>query len=170
MTLKFLWTKEKFPHRASAAVFCLFLALLLTGCAEKEELAAYRTDMEQFYESMKSFDSSINAIDPESETAVEQLLALLDSMAQSFSWMADLEVPEDFPGVERLADEAGEYMTQAVTYYHQAFGTEYDPALAQTAKQYYDLANQNIQSILSILRGDAPDTPGTYEQPDSTHE
>ena len=170
MILKLLWTKEKFLRRVSAAVFCLIPALLLTGCKEREELAAYRADMEQFYENVKSFDSSINALDTQSETAVAELLALLDSMAQSFSWMADLEVPEDFPGVEQLADEAGEYMTQAVTYYHQAFGAEYDPALADTAKQHYDLANERIQYILSILRGDAPDALGTYEQPESANE
>ena len=86
MILKLLWTKEKFLRRVSAAVFCLIPALLLTGCKEREELAAYRADMEQFYENVKSFDSSINALDPQSETAVEELLALLDSMAQSFSW------------------------------------------------------------------------------------
>lgn len=149
---------------------CLFSTFLLTGCKEKEELAAYRTDMERFYENVKSYDSSINAIDPESETAVAELLALLDSMAQTFSWMADLEVPEDFSGVEQLADEAGTYMTQAVTYYHQAFGEEYDPDLADTAKQHYDLANQRIQHILSILRGEIPDTFHTYEQPDAANE
>ena len=104
------------------------------------------------------FDSSINAIDPESDTAVSELLSLLDSMDKSFSQMASLEVPDGFPGVEQLADEASEYMTEAVSYYHQAFeGEEYDSVLADVAKQNYDRANVRLQYIVSILHGDIPE-------------
>lgn len=161
-------TKENLLFRIRIIVAsCLFFALpLLTGCGEKEELTVYRTSMEQFFEEIQAFDSSINALDPESETAVADLLALLDSMEQSFSRMAQLEVPEDFSGVEQLADEADDYMKKAVSLYHQAFeGESYDASLAENAKQYYDLSNQRIWYILSLLHGKEPDSLYTYEQP-----
>ena len=112
------------------------LLMISAGCGQKDDLEAYKTNMNQFFENMKIFDSSINSIDPQSETAPSELLTLLDSMEKSFTQMASLEVPDGFPGVEQLADEASEYMTEAVSCYHQAFeGESYDAAMADVAKQ-----------------------------------
>lgn len=134
------------------------LMIVSSGCGKNDELETYKTNMNQFFENMKVFDSSINAIDPESETAPSELLTLLDSMETSFTQMASLEVPEGFPGVDQLADEASEYMTEAVSCYHQAFeGESYDAVMADVAKQNYDRANLRIQYILSILHGDIPE-------------
>ena len=156
MKLKFIHNKNNLFHIIFA--FSLCFAFLLTGCGNKEALEAYKANMNQFFENIKVFDSSINAIDPESDTAVSELLSLLDSMDKSFSQMASLEVPDGFPGVEQLADEASEYMTEAVSYYHQAFeGEEYDSVLADVAKQNYDRANVRLQYIVSILHGDIPE-------------
>lgn len=104
--------------------FLLFLLLagIAAGCGKKDaELENYKLNMNQFFENVRIFDESINAIDPHSETAVSDLLSLLDSMETSFSQMASLEVPEGFPGVDVLADEASHYMSEAVTYFHQAY-------------------------------------------------
>lgn len=150
------------------AIFAVCFSFFLGGCGNNEELDAYKANMNQFFENVRVFDSSINAIDPESDTAVSDLLALLDSMDKSFAQMASLEVPEGFPGVEQLASEASEYMTEAVSYYHQAFeGETYDSALADVAKQNYDRANLRIQYIVSILHGDIPEEIYTYEDTDS---
>lgn len=160
--------KRKNLFRLSS-VSMLCLILLLTGCGNNTELDTYKANMNQFFENMKVYDSAINAIDPESETAVTDLLTLLDSMDTSFSQMASLEVPEGFPGVDELADEASEYMTEAVSYYHQAFeGESYNAALADAAKQNYDRANLRIQYILSILHGDIPEEIYTYEDTEKT--
>ena len=145
------------------------MLLVLTGCGNKEELENYKANMNQFFENIKVFDSSINAIDPESDTAVSELLSYLDSMDKSFAQMASLEVPDGFPGVEQLADEASEYMSEAVSYYHQAFeGEEYDATLADVAKQNYDRANLRIQYIVSILHGDIPEEIYTDEDTDES--
>lgn len=158
-------SKNFFP--ASVLIFCCLL--MLAGCGNKEALDTYKANMSQFFENVKAFDSSINAIDPESDTAVTELLALLDSMDRSFAQMASLEVPDGFPGVEQLADEASEYMSEAVSYYHQAFeGESYDPALADAAKQNYDRANLRIQYIVSILHGDIPEEIYSYEDTESS--
>ena len=166
--LKLLKRKRKLSIRIRTVISCLYLVLLpLSGCKEREDLNIYRTNMEQFFENVKNFNASINALDPESETAVSDLLGLLDSMQQCFSEMAGWEVPEDFAGVEQLADEADEYMSEAVLLYHQAFeGETYSAALADTAKHNYDRANQRIQYILSILHGEIPESIFSYEQPD----
>lgn len=140
------------------------LMILSAGCGQKDELETYKTNMNQFFENMKVFDASINAIDAQSETAPGELLTLLDSMEKSFTQMASLEVPDGFPGVDQLADEASEYMTEAVSCYHQAFeGEEFDSIMADVAKQNYDRANLRIQYILSILHGELPDEIYTYD-------
>ncbi len=152
-----------------AAVMIACFSLLLTGCGNNKELDAYKANMNQFFENIKTYNSSINALNPESETAVSDLLALLDSMDKSFAQMASLEVPDGFPGVDQLADEASEYMTEAVSYYHQAFeGEEYDASLADVAKQNYDRANLRIQYIVSILHGDIPEEIYTYDDDTSS--
>lgn len=156
--------KENSTYQKMHKSFLLFLIVTitlfftLTGCGSNPDLENYKANMNQFFENVAIFDQSINAIDPESETSASDLLALLDSMDKSFAQMASLEVPEGFPGVDELALEASEYMTEAVSYYHQAFeGETFDPALADVAKQNYDRANLRIQYILSILHGDIPE-------------
>lgn len=156
--------KQNSVHQSINKVRILFftftaaLVFTLTGCGSNPELENYKANMNQFFENVSIFDQSINAIDPESETAVSDLLTLLDSMDKSFAQMASLEVPKGFPGVDELAVEASEYMSEAVSYYHQAFeGEAFDPSLADVAKQNYDRANLRIQYILSILHGDIPE-------------
>lgn len=151
-------------------VYLLFIILVLTvtGCGKNAELENYKANMNQFFENIAIFDSSINAIDPNSETAVSDLLNLLDSMNTSFEQMASLEVPDGFPGVEELADEASEYMSEAVSYYHQAYDGEYDSVLEDVARQNYERANVRFQYIVSILHGDIPEEIYTYEEDDTS--
>lgn len=153
------------------AVFISCVSLFFTGCGKSNEFDAYKANMNQFFENLRIYDSSINAIDPESDTAISDLLTLLDSMDQSFAQMASLEVPDGFPGVAELAAEASEYMTEAVSYYHQAFeGEEYNAVFADVAKQNYDRANLRIQYIVSIFQGDIPEEIYTYDDDTSEEE
>ncbi len=140
------------------------ITIFMTGCKSNPELDTYKANMEQFFENIKVFDSAINSIDPLSENASADLLDILDSMETSFSQMASLEVPDNFPGVEDLADEASSYMTEAVSCYHQAFdGNSYNASMADVAKQNYDRANVRIQYIVSILHGEIPEEIYVYE-------
>ena len=135
----------------------------ITCCGKDDKIENYKANMNQFFENIRIFDSSINAIDPNSETATTELLSLLDSMNTSFSQMASLEVPESFPGVEDLATQASEYMSEAVSFYHQAYDGEYDATLEDVARQNYERANLRLQYIVSILHGDIPEEIYTYE-------
>lgn len=161
--------KLKIPFKYIFSSFLLcFIMFSLTGCGGKDaKIENYKANMNQFFENIRIFDSSINAIDPNSETATTELLSLLDSMNTSFSQMASLEVPESFPGVEDLAVQASEYMSEAVSFYHQAYDGEYDATLEDVARQNYERANLRLQYIVSILHGDIPEEIYTYENDQS---
>ncbi len=154
---------KNFPKLKIMFLFFTFLTFVVSGCGKNVELENYKANMNQFFENIKIFDASINAIDPNSETAVSDLLGLLDSMNNSFAQMASLDVPEGFPGVEELADEASEYMAEAVNYYHQAYEGEYNANLEDVARQNYERANVRFQYIVSILHGDIPEEIYTYD-------
>ncbi len=146
-----------------AAVICGFL---LTGCGEDEALLAYQEDMSTFFENAAVYNDNMNAIDPNSEDAVSQLLAYLDGLQNEITWMAQLEVPEQFSAAESLADEADENMKEAVALFHQAYeGETYDEALGQAALEYYERTNVRIQYIITILHGEIPEGEGvTYTE------
>lgn len=143
--------------------------VILSGCGKEEELDEYQADMTTFFEHIVAYNDGMNAIDASSEDAVGQLLAYLDQLRDEITWMAELEVPEQFSAAESLADEADENMKQAVELYHRAYeGEFYDEALAQAAREYYDRANIRIQYILTILHGEIPEGEGvTYTEESS---
>lgn len=148
-------------------LFTLLFVLLTfaAGCGDNAELENYKANMNQFFENVRIFDSSINSIDPNDENAPAALLPLLDSMNTSFEQMASLEVPDGFPGVDELADEASRYMSEAVSYYHQAYdGETFDSAAAEVAYQNYECANVRLQYIVSILHGNIPEEIFTYDE------
>lgn len=147
----------------------LLCALFLTACGEDESLTAYQEDMTTFFEHIAAYNDGMNAIDASSEDATEQLLNYLDQLRDEITWMAQLEVPEQFSAVDSLADEADENMQQAVALYHQAYeGDSYDEAYAEAAREYYDRANIRIQYIITILHGEIPEGEGvTYTEENS---
>lgn len=167
--MKYPFLRSRLPLGARHVIFLLSLYILfvytLTGCGKNEELEAYKANMNQFFENVRVFDASINAIqNPETDQAVAELLSLLDSMDTSFQQMAALDVPDCFPGVEELADDASMYMSEAVSYYHMAYeGGGFDASLEDAARQNYVFANTRLQYIISILHGDIPEEIFTYE-------
>lgn len=160
--------RKHYTRKIAALLCCLMLGI--TGCKGDDSIDNYKANMTQFFENIEIYDSSINAIDPNSETATTDLLRLLDSMDTTFAQMASLEVPEGFPGVEELADEASLYMSDAVSCYHQAYDNEYDSVMEEVAYQYYQQANIRFQYIVSILHGDIPEEIFVYEDEEAADE
>lgn len=149
-------------------ILLFVLLVAATGCGDNAELENYKANMNQFFENVRIFDSSINSIDPNDENAPAELLPLLDSMNTSFEQMAALEVPNGFPGVDELADEASRYMSEAVSYYHQAYdGEDFDAIAAEMAYHNYECANVRLQYIVSILHGNIPEEIFTYDEEDT---
>lgn len=144
--------------RIILSLLCFMLGVSMLGCGEKESLDEYKLQMEQFFESAAAYDDAINGIDYGADDYSVNLLEQLDGLDVLFSEMAQIEVPEEFEGIEELADEASENMSSAVALYHQAYETEsYRSNVADSAKQYYDRANLRISYILMILHGEVPD-------------
>ena len=154
-----------------ANVLCagIFCALALTACGRNEELDAYKEDMTIFFEQVAAYNEGMNSIDASTGDATGELLKYLDEFQAELTWMAELEVPEQFSAVESLADEADENMRQAVSLYHQAYeGETFDENAAQAAREYYDRANIRIQYIITILHGEIPEGEGvTYTENNS---
>ena len=139
--------------------FVLGLCLMfLAGCGEKEELTLFKDKIDSFYTEVSMIESNIQAIDEESEGAVVTLLLQLEQMSQQFHQLAQLEVPEEFISVEAIADDAAEYMTEAVRLYEEAYEDDYvsDP-LIQAASENYTSAMKRINYIAVILQGQIPE-------------
>ena len=161
--------KLKCLYQCKVICAVLLCGLFMTACGNDEALNTYQEDMTAFFEHVAAYNDGMNSIDATSEDARTQLLGYLDQLRDEVTWMAELEVPEQFSAVESLADEADENMKQAVALYHQAYeGDTYDEAVAGAAREYYDRANIRIQYIITILHGEIPEGEGvTYTEENS---
>ncbi len=145
---------------------CILLGALscfvLCSCGKNSDpaLESYRDSMEQFYSGLSYYDGQINSIEPEVDGAKEDLLNILDQMNESYKTMAELEVPEEFSGIEDLPSEASEYMEMANEYYHQAYDGDFDEDSEALASQYYQRANNRAMVILQVLHGEVPSIEG----------
>ena len=106
--------------RAFCLAGCLSL-LLLSGCGKDQELEQFYSEMESFTERANQNFQTLSGIDPSSENAVDELLAAMDSLAETFTVLAEISVPEEFASIEEIADEASSYMTEAAALYHEAY-------------------------------------------------
>lgn len=141
-----------------ASMLVLMAAFTLWGCGKDQALANYKKDMTAFYDNYTAESEGIEAIEPTTETAVENLLTKLDKIDAEFTAMAELEVPEQFSAVESLADEAAAYMTEAVDLFHQTYESEEsDESFIPLARESYQRAIKRVQYIGDILMGKVPD-------------
>ena len=73
-----------------------------------------------------------------------------------------MDFPEEYDYLEEMADEAGDYMTEAVNTYHKLYGTDagYNVTLEEYANENYARAYKRIKVIVALLRGETPDEEG----------
>lgn len=148
----------------------LAVSLFLVGCGtEDPELTKFKNDIDSFCGSLSDLDKSMNGINASSDNASAQLLEYLDEVDLRFQGFADLDFPAEFDYLESLADEASEYMTEAVEYYHLSFSNgSYNEYTAEYAQENYSRAIKRVKIILAFLRGETPDEDDisiTYETP-----
>lgn len=140
-------------------VFAAFaLTACLCGCArttdEEKALAAFSSSIAGFTSNIKEAHEQINGLDTTQADAPAELLKILDSLDEEFAKLAELSVPEQYLGIEALADEASQNMSEAVSYYHSAFEAEtFSESDADVAYQYYKRAMTRIEYIGYILAG-----------------
>ena len=131
---------------------------LLSGCGEKKELTEFKENMTTFYTEITSIGESINTISPDSEDAVSSLLGHLDAMDSQFQFLAEIPVPDEFASVEDLANDAAEHMSQAVSYYRQAYeGESFNQNYADAASRHYESAMKRVNYIATLLQGKIPE-------------
>lgn len=134
------------------------ILVMFTACGEDPELAHFRRSIDNFCTKVSEIDTSINSIDAQSDDAASELLSYLDELDSVFQSFADLDFPEEFNYLEELADESSEYMTEAVSNYHTAFGNDaYDQYAAEYARQNYSRAYKRVQIIITFLHGEEPE-------------
>lgn len=139
-------------------LFPLLLAVaMLSACGKDPELERFRKNINEFCTKISEIDTSINNIDAEADNAPTELLAYLDDLNMIFQSFARLDFPEDFDYLENLADEASQFMTEAVEGFHQAYSNKsYDRTAAENAQQNYNKAYKRIQIIITFLHGEEP--------------
>lgn len=136
----------------------VMISVMLTACGEDPELAQFRNSIDDFCTKVSEIDTSINSIDAQADNATSELLSYLDELDSVFQSFAELDFPEEFDYLEDLADESSEYMTEAVSKYHEAYGDGYyDEYSAEYARQYYSRAYKRVQIIITFLHGEEPD-------------
>ncbi len=149
--------------------FLLTMALALTlftlgGCgkqAKPDKLEEYHSQMETILNNIADINDSMNQIDPDAETAVDELLSCFDSLQTEFGAMADLSAPEQFSSIDELADEALENMITANEMYHEALSNgSYNEYIAEAADEYYARVNKRLQYIILILHNETPEGDG----------
>lgn len=162
-------------HSVTTLFLIFVISLLLSGCGKDQALEDYRDAMHTFYDDMVSKTDAIDLIDTASDTAVSEFLSGLDDLDALFLTLAEMEVPKEFSGIEELADEASENMSQAVALYHNAYeGGEFDPYTAEAALAYYERAMKRVEYIGDILSGKIPEDANvtiiTEEETDTSEE
>lgn len=136
----------------------LSLSIMLMGCGKNKKLEEYNVAVSAFITAVSDITSTMENIDTASESAESELLGCLDSMQEEFRVFAELEVPSKFSGIESLADEASDYMNEAVALYHEVFeAEEFDESKAGAANENYSRAMQRLSYISSLLQGELPE-------------
>ena len=136
----------------------LLILLFLTGCGTDPALSRFKTQVDDFCTRISELDTSINNIDTQSEGYTSELLGYLDELDAEFQAFSEVDFPEQFDYLESLADEAAEYMTEAVKSYHEAYSNgSYNEYTADYALQNYSRAYKRIQIIITFLHGEEPD-------------
>lgn len=144
----------------------ILLTLLLTGCGKQQdmELTHFSNEINEFCDNIKEIDTSINQIsnitadEAGLESATKDLMYNLDILKDEFVKFSNMDFPEEYDYLEEIADEASDYMTEAVNAYHKTYEDNYTASMEEYARENYSRAYKRVQIILDILNGKEPDT------------
>ncbi len=145
-----------------ALLFAVLLVFtFLAGCGSKQVVeggdSEYKTQMTDFFKSMKHIDDEINALDPEDDDSIAELFVYLDELEGQYKILSEIEVPAEYKATESLADEAYDYMVQANNYFKMSFvENSYNQYTYEAGLECYNRANKRMQYIISIIHGEMP--------------
>lgn len=134
------------------------ISICITGCSKDQDLEIYNENIRAFTLNIADISTRMEEIDTSSDTAASEVLVCLDEMQEQFLTLAAMDVPKEFASIENLADEASEYMTEAVKLYHEVFESEeYSEETASIAQENYNRALKRLSYISSLLQGKLPE-------------
>ena len=125
----------------------LAMTLCVFGC-KKDDSGTYAEEVTEFYQKLSTYDAKINTIDSKASDADVKLLEILDQMDNEFKEFAALDPPASVPEAKEHANNASKCMSNAVSYYHEAFkGEKPDETALQNAKLQYENAFIEIKNV-----------------------
>ena len=144
--------------KKSILLLATLVCFYMTGCGKDQALETYNENISTFTTNIADISNRMEEIDTTSATARSEVLSFLDEMKEQFLILAQMDVPKEFASIESLADEASEYMTEAVTLYHEVFeAEEYSEETASIAQENYNRAMKRLSYISSLLQGELLD-------------
>ncbi|MCR5278068.1 MAG: hypothetical protein K6E19_01375 [Lachnospiraceae bacterium] len=147
-------------------VFLLLVIMILSlaGCGSKSEdskaLKQYNDKMTIFFDELVVINDTINEIEPENTSSLQELFTQFDILETKFEYLATIKVPQElvyYDSIESLAAEGSDYMKQANEYLHMAFEDgAYNENYIEPAMECYRRANKRIRYIVSLIHGEVP--------------
>lgn len=146
----------------AAFIYSMLIMFLLTACGKTKDYSEFEGKINSFCDRIAEIDENINSIDTSSDTATDSMLENLDSLDSEFKAFAEIDFPESYDYLEKFADEASEYMTEAVNTFSDVYtNTEYDE---ETLRNHFDYAEENynrafkrVRIIITFLHGETPE-------------
>ena len=140
---------------------------MLTGCNKENndyEMTRFHAEVNEFCDNLKEIDSSINQItnitadEQGLQEATTELLNNLDRLKDEFAKFSNLDFPTEYDYLEKLSDEAYDYMTEAVNAYRKTYQENYTTSMEEYAQENYKRAYKRVQIIIDVLNGKESDT------------
>lgn len=148
----------------------VLLCLSLCACGKSPTAnTKFINEFNTFCTNVSDIDASINKLenlqaDEEGvEKATETLMNYLDMLDDEFRKLSNIDFPEEYDTLEPLADEASEYMTEAVRSYRIAYEDEYSESMEEYAGNNYSRAYKRVQYMINILNGTSDDNQTTTQ-------
>ncbi len=136
------------------------LCILLCGCGQSTAVnTKFENEINTFCTNVSDIDLAINKITTKTvdekglEASVTQLLGYLDMLDDEFKKLSSIDFPEEYDYLEAVADEASDYMSEAVKSYHTTYEDNYTESMEAYAKENYSRAYKRLQYIINTLNG-----------------
>lgn len=144
--------------KTRALLIAVTMSACLFGCSgandDEKALADFSSKISDFTEYIKDADTQINSLDVNDKASIDSLLSILENMDEEFQELAKIDAPMQYQDVEKLADEASENMSLAVSCYRSFFeGETYSEEDASSAYMYYTRAMKRVKYIGYMLTG-----------------
>ena len=123
-------------------------------------MTKFKKEMNEFCDNILEIDAAINQItnittdEAGLKSATEELMLNLDILKDEFVKFSNIDFPEEYDYLEEVADEASEYMTEAVNSYHIVYEDNYTVSMEEYAQENYSRAYKRVQIILDVLHGE----------------